>query len=569
MNCKQAQLLMALFIANDPDLTGQQYTDFQEHLKRCPECAREYEESKFAIELAKQYWPISNETATAIEKASRNYEPKMTVEEGWKNLCGRCPELAENTKKPKSLRLFVRIGAVAACLVMGVLTWMILSTHSTLKITPEITSQQPVIKPKPFVKIELISEDGSSLLADSQQIDSANKLKTLVINGKHRLVMNTKTSLSIEPLTVNAQLGCLVKLADGEIYTHVQCDGNPFVVATNSGKAVITGTVFNIKTDNKQMELIVTEGSVRFENENGSVNVKTGQKSILTANSKPTLPALCNVEMLTAWATISKVKKDLLNDEAPKDYNITDLWLTAVSGPANLDSIEYNSWTKENYDWFKREFPWIFQLERALAIKGVEVNYPELLVKTGDIWQFVYPESSSTRIPIINPPLLMKVISFYGFSEQWLSDVIPATKVDLATQLQYADKFTDLEALEKWATVLKKAKSTPTLDDGTLLYSLHASVYIAKTRTLAWLCINNGILPCEMENKTELLGLLDKQVGLAHANFQAAIFLMAEQGGSYDTQHIDQLETIISNIETICISEKSINDKHKHINFSK
>ena len=41
MNCKQAQFLMALFIANDPDLTGQQHTEFQAHLKSCPECARE------------------------------------------------------------------------------------------------------------------------------------------------------------------------------------------------------------------------------------------------------------------------------------------------------------------------------------------------------------------------------------------------------------------------------------------------------------------------------------------------------------------------------------------------
>jgi len=120
MDCKQAQFFMALFIANDPDLTDQQKIDFQEHIESCFECAMEYKESKFAIELAKQCWPISDETVAAIEKANRVYKPKMTVEEGWKDLCRRCPDLAESTKKPKILQLFLRIGAVAACLVIGI-----------------------------------------------------------------------------------------------------------------------------------------------------------------------------------------------------------------------------------------------------------------------------------------------------------------------------------------------------------------------------------------------------------------------------------------------------------------
>lgn len=53
---------------------------------------------------------ISDETATLIEKAGQDYTPKMTVEEGWKDLCRRCPELAENTEKPKSLQLFLHLG---------------------------------------------------------------------------------------------------------------------------------------------------------------------------------------------------------------------------------------------------------------------------------------------------------------------------------------------------------------------------------------------------------------------------------------------------------------------------
>ena len=74
---------------------------------------------------------------------------------------------------------------------------------------------------------------------------------------------------------------------------------------------------------------------------------------------------------------------------AQKAYDITNLPLFVTPEPVVLESVDYEQWVEQKREWFKQQFPWIFQLKDALAKEGVEVDYAELLIKTGDIWQFV------------------------------------------------------------------------------------------------------------------------------------------------------------------------------------
>lgn len=62
MNCKKVQFLMCLYIADDPALTGTERLAFANHLQNCHECAKEYEESKFVIVLAREHWQVSKDT---------------------------------------------------------------------------------------------------------------------------------------------------------------------------------------------------------------------------------------------------------------------------------------------------------------------------------------------------------------------------------------------------------------------------------------------------------------------------------------------------------------------------
>jgi hypothetical protein len=49
MDCHEAQLVMALYIIDHPSLTVEEREGFEAHLQVCPECAKDYKESSFAI----------------------------------------------------------------------------------------------------------------------------------------------------------------------------------------------------------------------------------------------------------------------------------------------------------------------------------------------------------------------------------------------------------------------------------------------------------------------------------------------------------------------------------------
>jgi ferric-dicitrate binding protein FerR (iron transport regulator) len=151
-------------------------------------------------------------------------------------------EARQKQEKRRSRRLFMqRVSAAAACLAIGVLTWMMISNYSRPQTCSQSSSSRRVeVVPGPSVSIELVSKNGIILIPANQRIASNNELKTLVINHKHRLMMNTDTVLALEPLEKNSHSGCVVKLASGQIYTHVLHDGNPFIVDTTYGQAMIT-----------------------------------------------------------------------------------------------------------------------------------------------------------------------------------------------------------------------------------------------------------------------------------------------------------------------------------------
>ncbi len=333
-------------------------------------------------------------------------------------------------------------------------------------------------------------------------IANAGKLKTLRINGNREMILNAGKELSIVP----HNLGCVVKLAKGEIYTEVEHDGKPFIVATAHGRAVITGTTFNINVDDKQMELIVAEGTVSFLNDKRAVTVAAGHRTILASNVKPLRPSLCNTSKLTAWATGINDQQEIV---ATTSYE-SEIILSPMFGsePIDLEEIDYASWVKEKRGWFKREFPHIFKLKEALAKDGIEVDYPELLIKSGDLWRFEYPANSNTQLVSASGKSLLNLASNYGKDKQWL-----ISSVGVIGSFNPVAK-TSLDAFDKWAAAVNSYTQQP--DSDLLLYSLHASVYLAETRTLAWLSVKNGMATVKISDKAELLGLLEKEVEAAY-----------------------------------------------------
>ena len=559
MNCKEAKLLLLPHIANDEDITVDERHGFEQHLQSCAQCVEEYEESKSLIKLVKEYWPLYEDMLSRAENPNQPTKCYMTVEEGWQDLCRRCPDLAQPAKLQKYLQLLYKVGAVAACLVIGMTTWLIFSLDSKPKIKQEIISQQVAFDP--FLTVELVSDSDKTVIPIGKELKtSIDESKTLIVNDKHKLVMNADTTLLIKPLIINEDSGCTVELLSGQIYSHVECDGNPFIVKTSHGRAVITGTTFDVKVTDDSTTLIVSEGSVQFESERGAVTVEASQISSIVGQSAPTEPRAYNTARLTAWAASNQVEIPLTNPNLHAGLSgLDDLGLPIRSGLIDLEAIDYESWVEKKRDWFKREYPWIFQLKEALRKEDMNTDYPQLLMQSDYIWQFVYPESSAPRIAVINFKLLLKTVHNYDLDKRWLFRNVPAVRYAFNKHRGIKDNLAGIQAFEQWSVSFEKAlKSPDNIDHSTIFRSFHAATYLVNTRTLLWLCINNDISASEVEDGRKLLSLLNQEIQAADRCVQTAVELMALPEKTCLTKDDPVIERMIKEINVISELEKVI-----------
>ena len=453
--CEKTQLLMVPMWANERNVEAEERDAFKRHILACRKCNEEFRQTCQIMSLAKRHWgPISEETQELVQKAGleakneiSNQKAKFrTINDGWQDLLKKCPDLAVSVKRQKSHRLFRTISSIAACIVIGLTIVLVYSLYLKLEGSAKPTSGTVARNSQPFVKIEQISKEGSLVLNNNQPIQTKGSFKTLLINNKHQVVMNVNTLLSIEPLTVNNQFGCRIKLDSGRIFVSVEKDGNPFIVKTPYGNAVITGTIFDVEVTNKSTTLIVVEGNVRFESAREFVNVAAGQKSTVSGPSLPTRPLVCNAAELTKWAVDNKLK---IETTKGKTYAGTaDLPLSLDKEPIVLEKTDYRYWVEQKREWFKQQFPYIFQLKDALSKEGIEADYPELLIKTGDYRQFVWMEAVPPRFYVLNPDSLLKTASSYGFDKEWVLKSVPANTTERTMPLK--DITASQKAFEKW-----------------------------------------------------------------------------------------------------------------------
>jgi ferric-dicitrate binding protein FerR (iron transport regulator) len=558
MDCKEAQILMTPHIMGDLD-SDSRFHELGVHLLSCQTCSEE-------CAVIRETTGFIDEHKVLFAEALRSIGEKRAAEEegrnrSWKGIQAKLGKLESQGKWAKSRRSLVRVcAAVAACIAIGVSILLALPSSKTSK--EQVSERLPSSLASP-VKIELLSEAGRILLPAGEDIStSANELKTLILNDRHRLTMNASSTLSIELFEQKSRFGCMVRLASGEIYARVQHDGNPFVVNTPLHRAVIKGTILDVKATEIGTTLAVSEGTVRFESEKGFVQVKSGQLSRITGQSAPTEPEFCSAVELTAWAIGHEIETASARfGPVSDDYDLSDLWLSASSGPIDLETIDYDSWVEEKRDWFKREFPWIFQFKNALAKEGIKVDYPQLLVQSSDIRQFAYPQVSPRRIPIPDVDSLLKGASVYGFNEQWLLQNVQSFQSAVGNTTAAKGRFAGLEAFEKWAGGFEQLrKSSEEVDSGMLLYSLHASAYLANTRTLAWLSLNRRILECGGKDRDKLSFSLSEGIQAACNLMRARLESMATLPGTCSTKSSRLIEGAIRYINVMHGTEKAVRE---------
>jgi len=310
MDCEGAKNLIIAQICGDLDPDSEQWRGLKTHLSACRTCAQEYENAKRTVTFIQEH---KLEFAEALQTTK---DRRDALVNSWQAIEAKIDTIETTAKNQNQLyRLIAKVSAVAACFIICLSLWLVLSN-------PGIPPAQTAATTTPSVKIEELSQNRNLAISAATVIRTPHDdLKTLIINDRHRIVLNSNTTLSIRPLAEDSRVGCLVSLTLGEIFVHVEHDGNPFAVATSHGKAVITGTAFNIKATNNTTTLAVTRGSVQFGTDITFVEVLSGQLSKVIGQSAPTTPVLCDAAKLTAWATGHKAERILAQIAQSKSYS--------------------------------------------------------------------------------------------------------------------------------------------------------------------------------------------------------------------------------------------------------
>lgn len=509
MNCKKIQTLQIAHLLGDSFPQSNRARRIKNHLSACTRCAREYRELQKSLEFLQRH-------KTDFSKAlihRRDVKPQQyrTAEQSWNAIKDKIERLhpAPKTKKTAAYTWLRRI-APAACLAIAASIWL---SGRLSQTTPPQNTPAGIAYNKPSLQIELLSDKGNKLISPGTEIrtDKHNP-KTLLIENRHRLVMNSATILTIHPLKKYSASGCRIKLKYGEIYARVAHTGNNFQINTRHGTALIKGTVFDIRTTKEHTTLVVTEGNVQLKSQKGSVDVKTGQTSSISRNSAPTVPAYCNVTELTKWVPAENDYTPVAGQKSDSgNYDLNRLWQNSLYQPVKLQEIDYQNWVKEKKEWFKQNFPWIFWLKKALAEQAVQTAYPELLVQSTDIWQFNYPHKARRRIPVFNPRSMEYTAAFYGLSKSWIhKNMSGFSPYPTGRKSQHLPE--NIPEFKRWLKAVS-GKSEP--DNTTLTASWYAAVYVIRTRTLIWLSVKKrGYDLTETEQK-EILELIQNQVNAA------------------------------------------------------
>ena len=391
----------------------------------------------------------------------------------------------------QGFRRWGRALAVAACLGLTAVTgWM---AFNASRSGPSVATEGV----HPQFMAELVTATGREPLELGQPITSDKVQQELLLGGMHRVVMNTNTTV-----TINVAEGAYaLDLPEGQLYVEV-VPGHAFEVLTPNAQLTITGTKFDVRTSSRQTDLTLLKGGVRFASlldSDRAVDVLAGHTSSVIGRQTPTRPRVTDALATTAWARSLAIENAITRTTPYVSDDLLDGIRESALAPAeppSLDKLDYSTWREDKRDWFARQFPWTMRLEKALNEQhGVEADYLDLLMVSGDIWQFHYPRAFDQPIPEFDPASLEQVASYYELDVESLTEAVGhrpqfTPKDAISAAAHTGEAFA--AALERWRsdiTVYGSNGTDPEEVDELALFSLHASAYLSHTRTAAYLWV--------------------------------------------------------------------------------
>jgi len=583
LSCDQARLLMSLHIEDSPVLSSLERTELEAHLAVCPCCRDEYEGYKELLAALKdRLSPTAEKTREVPGSAgclpgqsigSLNRPVKlaapprrlrfMTVEESWEDLMRRCPGLAEGYRRRQTHRLHTRRArrvAVISAIAAGVILAANLVGFQLRKTAPPGAPLQALASRMGGTAFaELVTPSGRQPLLLGQTIEARGEKtspREVLLGGMHRVVMNGGTSAvflagdsSGDRRAGERGPTYEIHLAQGEVYVEA-APGHSFTVRTDNALLQITGTRFDVRTQPGKTEVLLLQGSVRFSRPDAAstgVDVKAGFASSIIGRAGPTAPRPVDAQAATTWARQGADSIDAGRD-GRQDNLVGGMypdWTRSRPQPGPA-SLEYGSWLQSHRSWFLQEFPWTFKVQEFLKDRhGIDADYVELLMVSGDLWQFRYPLAQDQPIPVFNRAAVRRVAEWYKVDcAQLLETVAPreAVSVPAKTESEPPSSVSPavsleeryLAALRRWHTAVSSAVATPDgLADALLTFTLRAGTYLANTRQAAWLWIDaNPAKARKVLENTAFFHLLPSSGGSAASPAEAWTASLRQQAAA-------------------------------------
>lgn len=418
--------------------------------------------------------------------------------EAWRKRCaetdGDAFELADVDPRvqpamPSTRRVARRLAAgefaVAASLLLVVGAWVAIWQPSE---PPTATARQQVAEQTRHT-VQLITSGGPRHVELGATVASREGRLEVLLGGMHRAMLNAGTTASFEALP-GADHAYVVGLAEGEAYVEVR-PGHPFEVYTANARAQVTGTRFSVRAHQDATELVVAEGGVRFtarELPDQWVDLRADQLSTITdQRRRPTPPTTVNARARTAWASEPLPERSasaLIPEIEPELESLPDeAWRR--QSELDLDILDYEAWREENRGWFAEQFPWAMDLEAVLRDEhGLQADYLEVLVASGDIWQFRYPRALGEQIPVFDPAVVERLAIVYGIDRSALADAVSGYYTGAREEYAHGqDAFA--EAIDRWRNSLRAAE--PGAGDEAMIFTVDAARYLRDIRAAAYL----------------------------------------------------------------------------------
>lgn len=237
--CPSWEILLR-HVVQPEGLTHEECEQIVDHRAQCERCSGIYQALSEADER------LYNEAAQAVGLPKRELKFTCSVEEGLADLWRRIEaEKAPQTRDGHRRTVLFHIGkfaaAIAACAgIMVISGWLFIDRSQTQ--TPDTAAPQGYA--------ERVVDDERQPLALGRPVATQDQRQEILLGGIHQVVMNYDTTAVFD---LNSQGSYQIQLSQGELYVEV-VPGHAFEVTTPQARLTITGTKFDVKTNQAQTE---------------------------------------------------------------------------------------------------------------------------------------------------------------------------------------------------------------------------------------------------------------------------------------------------------------------------